>query len=127
MEAPPQPTMAPVACIECAVKHAMQAHVLLMETRKGYPGDVLRVVGHLAEAEDHLALLPLTEMAQLWANILRQHRKALCECAEVDIAHVASQLLTMAIRLSTAYMLYPGFLSDGGACAVDELAPREPL
>ena len=47
-------------CIYCVRKHLAQAVVLLCESRKGYPENLLFAIGHMAEAEDEA---PTEELA----------------------------------------------------------------
>ena len=46
-------------CIHCTIKHLAQAHANHSEVSTGYPGHILGIVGHLAEAaEECVAMAP---------------------------------------------------------------------
>jgi len=57
------------SCILCAIKHICQARALLLEARKGYYHHYWFAMGHLAEAEDELAL-----KFSDYATVVREHR-----------------------------------------------------
>ena len=57
------------SCIDCALKHLGQAYVLFKETKKDYPKFYIYVMGHMAEAEDELAIDHNDQ-----ANLIRDQR-----------------------------------------------------
>ena len=58
------------ACLFCAMKHVVQAGILTMEAKQGYPLHRWWALGHLAEASDEL-VADYEEMA----NEIREYRK----------------------------------------------------
>lgn len=58
------------SCLFCAMKHVVQAGILMMEAKQGYPLHRWWALGHLAEASDEL-VADYEEMA----NTIREYRK----------------------------------------------------
>ncbi|MCH8247079.1 MAG: hypothetical protein IH951_11805 [Bacteroidetes bacterium] len=58
-------------CVQCALKHIGQAHILFYEKEQGYPRHHFIGLAHLAEAQDELA-----QMFPGWATRVRIIRKA---------------------------------------------------
>ena len=62
--------MKTAACLDCVLKHLSQAMIIHEEeVPLGYPGHILRVIGHMAEASRE----SVAEFSQL-ANVIRDYR-----------------------------------------------------
>jgi len=62
-------------CLDCVHKHLCQAMIIHEEeVPLGYPEDMKRVIGHLAEATRHAVgkHLELAELLRLWRKNVRQ-------------------------------------------------------
>lgn len=88
-------------CGSCVLKHAVQARVLALEARKGYPVHRAFSMGHLAEAEDEA----LERMPETAARIREERLKM-----EKDLNYMPDWE-ELAILIGTDAML-PGY--DGG-------------
>lgn len=57
-------------CWNCTRKHLAQAHILMLESRQGYPLHKWLAIGHMAEASDEIYAFNKDI-----SNSIRDHRK----------------------------------------------------
>ena len=78
------------SCIDCVIKHITQAHILMLESKLGYPLHYYIAIGHLAEAEDEVADISLA-----MANRIRDIRKDIeqKENADFDVLELIQVVL----------------------------------
>jgi hypothetical protein len=69
-------------CPRCAIKHLAQARALLLESYKGYPLHVWYCIGHMAEAEDEIAVRMPDEAALIRAARLALEKDPRNACIE---------------------------------------------
>ncbi len=80
------------SCIDCVIKHISQAHVLLLESKLGYPMHYYLAIAHLAEAEDEVADISI-DMAIKIRDIRKDIEQK--EGADFDVLELIQEVLDL--------------------------------